>query len=142
MFKKIKHLIKSFILSTIVYIDYKTILNIAKQTFFFTFFIDKMNLQLIYVNDYIQRFNLKIRYKSNKIYIISNVFFKLTSFNTKKSFTKNKLNALFVLIKLNINNIDNINIDINNNVLFICFLMKINSIFRQKILNNYQANSK
>ena len=129
MFKKIKHLIKLFTLSTIVYINYKTVLSIAKQTFFFTFFINKMNLQLICVSDYIQRFNLKIYYKSSKIHIVSNVFFRLVNFNTKKFFTKSELNALFTLIKSNIDNIDNIDIDISNDVLFICFLIKINSIF-------------
>ena len=58
-----------------------------------------------------------------------NVFFKLINFNIEKFFTKNELNVLFALIKLNINNINNIDININNNVLFICFLIKMNSIF-------------
>ena len=89
-----------------------------------------MNLRLIRASDYIQRFNLKIRYKSNKIYIVSNALFKLISFNIEKSFTKSELNALFVLIKSNIDSIDNIDIDINNNVLFTCSLIKINSVFR------------
>ena len=100
-----------------------------------------MNLRLIRASDYIQRFNLKIRYKSSKIYIVSNTFFKLINFNIEQSFAKNELNTLFVLTKSNINNIDNIDIN-NNDVLFICFLIKMNFVFRQKILDSYQANSK
>ena len=54
--RKIRHLIESFKLSTIVYIDHEVSVEILKQTNFSTSFIDKLNLRLIRASEYIQRF--------------------------------------------------------------------------------------
>ena len=55
------------------------ILNIAKQIFLTTFFTDKLNFCFIQVSQYIQLFHFKIFYKSEKIHLISDILFKLSS---------------------------------------------------------------
>ena len=67
----------------VIYIDHEAILNIAKQIILIINFIDKFNLRLVKIFDYLQRFNLEIRHKSNKQHIVSNVFSKLVNINTK-----------------------------------------------------------
>ena len=94
---------------TVIYIDYDIILNIAKQTSLFIIFTNKFNHRLIKTFDYFQRFNLNIRYKSNKQHIVFDVLFKLTSTNiikifyNKKSFANDEFNVFFIasLIKMN-----------------------------------------
>ena len=61
----------------IIYIDYNVAISINRQTSFIISNIDKFNLRLIRVSQYLSKFNLIIRHKSRKINIISNVLFKL-----------------------------------------------------------------
>ena len=69
------------------------------------------------ISNYIQRFNFDIRYKSNKQHIVSNVFSRLINDNINVFDHNDELNALFTMS-----------------------LMKINSNFKQRILNNYKLN--
>ena len=120
MFKKIRHLIKFFIIIIVIYINHDAIFDLIKQIIFIISFIDKFNLRLIRVFDYIQKFDLKIRHKFDKMHIVSNVLFRLISFNTnsKKSDDEKKLNALFIIILIN-----------------------MNVIFRNRLLKNYFNDS-
>lgn len=52
--------------STIIFIDYDAILEIVKQTSLITTLMNKLNLRLIRVFDYIQRFELELRHKFEK----------------------------------------------------------------------------
>lgn len=84
--------------STIVFIDYNVALEIAKQINLTIVFIDKLNLRLIRVFDYIQRFELELRYKSKKQYIVLNALSCLTSVNVKENaLIKRELNTLFIV---------------------------------------------
>ena len=112
--KKIRHIVKASLKKTIIYTNYEVAFDIALQTTLFTIFINKLNLKFIRVSDYIQRFNLNIRYKLDKQYIVSNVLFKLFSDN------------------IEFKNVDNLN------VLFIALLVEINKAFRKRLLNDYK----
>ena len=105
---------KALLKKTIIYTNHEVAFNIVSQTTLFIIFIDKLNFKFIRVFDYIQRFNLNIRYKFNKQHIVSNVLFKLLN-----------------------NNIEFKNVD-NLNVLFIASLIEINKIFRKRLLNDYK----
>ena len=80
--KKTKHMINSVQQFFIIYTDHETAIEISRQKTLFTFSTDKLNFRLIKVSEYIQRFNLIIRHKSEKKHIISNVFFR---FETERS---------------------------------------------------------
>ena len=69
------------------------------------------------VSNYIQRFNFDIRHKLNKQHIMSNVFFRLISDNINAFDYDNELNALFTMS-----------------------LIKMNSDFKQRILDEYKSN--
>ena len=67
-----------FISYIVMYIDYEIALNIIKQITLITSSIIKLNLYIIYISKYVQRFkSLKFRYKSRKQYMISNALFRL-----------------------------------------------------------------
>ena len=104
IFRKIRHLIESTKQSTIIYTNHDAALNIAKQINLSTFSIDKLNLRLIRVSNYIQRFFLIIRHKSNKLHIVSDALFRLVSSNISfnSSFEK-KLNVLFTASMIEMN---------------------------------------
>ena len=130
--RKIRHFIKFVALFIIIYTDHETALSIIKQTTFTSSFTNKLNLRLMCVSNYIQRFDLNIRHKSNRTHIVSNALFKLINLNTFELFTKKKLNVLFILTDVDISHS-------KINVFFTCSLIKINVVFRQKILNDYKA---
>ena len=118
MLRKIRHLIelsiKRFI---IVYTDHDAVLNIFKQISMTTTSIDKLNLRLVRAFNYIQRFDLKLRHKLNKAYIISDALFKFLSINTDTTHEKDKLNALFITA-----------------------VVDLNKVFRKKIINKYNID--
>ena len=121
VFKKVRHIIEidnTFVDKIVIYIDHDAVLNIVSQTSFITLFTNKFNFRLIRVSDYIQRFDLNIRHKSNKQHIVFDVLFKLTS--------------------------DNINVFDHNdeklNALFTVSLIKMKFVFKQRILNEYKSN--
>ena len=103
MLKKIKHLVDFFEQhSTVIFIDHDAILSLAKQTSLSIVFTDKFNLRLIRAFDYIQRFEIELRHKSDKQHIVSDIFSRLISTNIDTVFEKDELNALFtvVLVKM------------------------------------------
>ena len=72
LIQKICHMLKSAEKLTIVYTDYFTTLSIVCQ-FSLTSMtsLDKLNLQLVWVSEYLQRFCLDIWHKMSKINIVS-----------------------------------------------------------------------
>ena len=124
--KKIRHMIEiyDFALFIVIYIDHDAILNIAKQIIFIINFIDKLNFRFVKIFDYLQRFNLNIKHKLNKQHIVLNAFFKLANVNIEqllwKFFTTTAENVF--------------------DVLFTISLIKINFVYREKLLTKYQTN--
>ena len=101
-----------------IYIDYKIAFKIVKQITFIILLTNKLNLRLICILNYIQRFDLNILYKSSKQHIISNIFFRFVNDNINLlNYNNNELNTLFTV-----------------------FLIEIKFSFKQGILNNYNIN--
>ena len=121
MLKKIKHLIELSTIFIVIYIDHEFTLNIVKQISLSTSFTDKLNFRLIRASDYIQRFNLKLKHKSDAQHIIFDAFSRL--------------------ISLNIDENKQINDEKKLNVLFIIILIEMNEIFRNRFLKDYRKNS-
>ena len=119
MLKKIKHFIDSFALSIVIYTNHDSTLEIVKQISFIISSIDKFNLRFVRASNYIQRFNLDIRHKSDKQHIVSDALSRLISFNDniKKSFDENELNALFITT-----------------------LIEMKKVFRNRLLKDYIKN--
>ena len=118
MLKKIRHLIDSFEQRfTVIFIDHDAILSLTKQTSLFIVFIDKLNLRLIKAFDYIQRFEIKLRHKSNKQHIVFDVLSRLISINIDTVSEKDELNVLFIVA-----------------------FMKMKTSFRQKLVADYNIN--
>ena len=113
--KKIKHLIDfSKQRFTIIFTNHDATLDIAKQTSMITAFIDKLNLRLVRVSDYIQRFDFELRHKSDKQHIVFDVLSRLVSFNTDVALEEDELDVLFTTA-----------------------LMKIEKDFRKKLVADY-----
>ena len=118
--KKTRYIVETIFDIIIIYINYDVAIDIAKQATLIIIFMNKLNFRLMRAFDYIQRFNLNIKYKLEKQHIISNVLFK---------FVNNNTNSL-------VKNIDENEFD----VLFTIFLIEINSKFKQYIVNEYKSN--
>ena len=116
--RKIRHLVKSTRTFIIIYIDHEIALRIAQQISLITSSTDKLNLRLIRVSKYIQKFSLQIRHKSEKLNIVSNALFRLFSVKSE----------IF----------DNIN-DEELNV-FHATSVEMNAKFKAKILQEYKEN--
>jgi hypothetical protein len=113
-------MIEFFKKSTILFTDHESVLKIVKQTSLFTFFIDRLNLRLIRAFEYIQRFNVIIKHKSDKQHIVSNALFRLVNDNDESNiFESKKLDALFIIA-----------------------LIKMKSKFKAKIIDEYFTDSK
>ena len=67
--------------SVIFYTDYSVTTVIRKQISLRIIIVEDLNLRLIYVSEYIQRFNIKIRYKLNKFNVILDALSRLVSVN-------------------------------------------------------------
>ena len=116
--KKIKHLIDSFEQRfTVIFTNHDATLKLTKQTSLNIVFIDKFNLRLIKTFDYIQRFEIELRHKSNKQHIVFDAFSRLISINIDTTFEKNELNALFTMS-----------------------LVKMKKDFRQKLIIDYNTD--
>ena len=96
--KKIRHIIESTELLTIIYIDYFITIDITHQTILSTTLINKLNLRLIRISDYIQRFSLTLKYVFNKINIIPDTLSRLEIMNELPTNLENlELNVLFIV---------------------------------------------
>ena len=84
MFRKLKHMIKLFNLSSIIYIDHDASLSIAKQISLTISSTDKLYLRFVKAFEYDQRFDLIIRHKSNRLQLVSNALsrFLITDMST------------------------------------------------------------
>ncbi len=127
--RKIRHMIESFKKFIILFTDHELILNIVKQISLFIIFTDRLNLRLIKVFEYIQRFNVIIKHKSDKQHIVSDALFRLASENDENVFDSEELNALIIEI-------------MNLNALFIIILIEMSDEFKIKIIFEYFSNSK
>ena len=63
-------------LSTIIYTNHFVVIFISQQIIFIIFNSDKLNLRLVKTLQYFFDFNLFVRHKTDKINVVSNVFFK------------------------------------------------------------------
>ena len=97
--RKIRHMIESFKHPTLIYTDHGAALGIAKQILLSTSSTDKPNLRLIWASEYLQRFNIKIRHKPSKQYIVPDVLSRLVSTNSdvKLVSMESELDALFTV---------------------------------------------
>lgn len=77
--KKIKHIIETTTRIIVIFKNYLVSIFIAKQISLTSFNIDKFNLKLIRISVYLSQFDLNVKYKSNKINIVSNALFKLST---------------------------------------------------------------
>jgi len=120
MLCKIQHLLDlSKIRSSIVFINHEVALEIVKQISLTIAFTNKLNLHLVRALNYIQRFDLELRYKSSKQYVVSNALSRLTSTNnaTSRLANEDELNALFTIA-----------------------LVKIKEFFRKRLIDDYKSN--
>jgi hypothetical protein len=97
-------MIESFKKSTILFTNHETALSIAKQTSLIISFIDRLNLRLIRVFEYIQRFNLIIRHKSDKQHIVSDALSRLVSENDESNILESdELDVSYIIILVEMN---------------------------------------
>ena len=81
---------------TIVYTDHSATLGIVCQSSLtLTTLIDKMNLQLVCISEYLQRFHLDVQHKAGKVNIVSDALSQLVSFSTSDLHNQS-LNSLTV----------------------------------------------
>jgi hypothetical protein len=126
--KKIRHFIQFFEKSIIIRTNHAAIIDICKQTSIInTNFVMKMNLRLIRVFQFLSQFsNLKIRHKFEKYHLISDALFRFQSLNKEHlSNDHAELNELFVEHAIHAYN---------------TILVKLNSEFRKRIMNNYSKD--
>ena len=114
-------MIESINVLTIIYIDHDVSLKIAKQIFLIISLTNTLNLRFVKVFEYVQKFDLIIRHKSNKFHIISDALFKL-------------YNAIY--LNENANN----SIDEKFDVLFIVLITQMNFDFNKRLLNKYVSD--
>ena len=115
---------KFFKLSIIIYTNHEAILDIFKQTILSTFFTNKLNLRLVRVFDYIQRFDLIIRHKSEKLHVVLDALFRLFTSNSKSTIEdENELNMLFISAHFTVS------------------LIAIDDDFKKRIVSEYVENS-
>ena len=64
--KKTRFIVETISRTIIIYIDHDVAIDIAKQATLIIIFVNKLNFRLMRAFDYIQRFNLDIKYKLDK----------------------------------------------------------------------------
>ena len=117
--RKIRHIIESAKYPTLIFTDHGAALGIAKQTLLSTSSTDKLNLRLIRASEYLQRFNIEIRYKPGKQHIVPDILSRLASTNldVKPVSMEGELDALFTVS-----------------------LVQMEPAFKQKILDGYKSD--
>ncbi len=127
--RKIRHMIESFKKLIILFTNHESAVSIVKQISLSIISTDRLNLRLIRVFEYIQRFNVIIKHKFDKQHIVSDALSRLASENDENVFDSEELNALIAEI-------------MNLNALFIIILVEMSDEFRIKIISEYFSNSK
>ncbi len=124
--------------------------SIVKQTTLFFLSIDKLNLRLVCVSQYLSQFSLNVRHRIERLHTISNALFKLLAFEDKHN--KNKLlildkinnfatnvEAIIELMRQTFKEKSNL-VDqntINKTILFHLCLVQISEIFKKRLLETY-----
>ena len=113
----------------IIYTNHDAALKISKQITLFIIFTDRLNLRLIRVFEYIQRFRIIIKHKFDKEHTVSDALFRLQSsiIDDTLSSQKKELNALMIL------DISAINFTIT--------FIEMNLDFREKLKDEYKQDS-
>lgn len=113
--RKTRYLIESSQKYIIIYIDHDLTFDITKQISMIIIFTNKLNLKLVRVSNYIQKFELKFRHKLSKQHIMLDALSRFPNNNTRIFSQKEELDALFTTS-----------------------LMKIKKFFWKKILDEYK----
>jgi len=124
--------------------------NIVKQTTLFFLLINKLNLRLVRVSQYLSQFSLNVRHRIKRLYTISNALFKLLAFedkhNKNKSLILDKIDKFATnvetIIKLmrqtfkkKLNLIDQNTI--NETISFHLCFVQMSEIFKKRLLETY-----
>ena len=118
MMKKIRHMIEAAIKIIVIFTNHSANTFIARQTSLTFSNIDKLNFRLVRVFAYLSQFDLDVRYKSEKINIVSDA---LSKFSTKKiieSFSDCFLTKIFQIS-----------------------LMIMSNVFKKRLVAEYVANA-
>ena len=140
MIKKIRHMIefnrKLFI---IIYTDHFAIILIFRQIILIILFIDKLNLRLIRVSQYLFNFNIFLRHKTNKTNIIFNILFRLPT-HTSQMNDVNKKEILNILYGHSIEIVNEKLNDIFIAMIYHIILIKMSNDFKQRLKKTYAEN--
>ena len=98
--QKIRHIMKAFKWSTIVFTNYVATIDLTRQTILSFSFIDKLNLRLVRVSQYFSQFRIEIHHKLKRLHVVSNVLSRLIT--TKKVVSKD----VDTLEELDVYNVD------------------------------------
>ena len=132
MIEVVKHVI-------VIFTNHNVNISIIKQTTLFSSNIDKLNFRLIRAFIYLFQFQLKIKYRSDKNHIVSNVLFRLFFDNNQIDSvnvnSKNKLN-------LNIYYVNMLNPFCSKQIeqeIYVMnkILIEMSNNFRKRILDDY-----
>ena len=124
--QKVRHMIESGKMPTIVYTDHSTTLSIAKQSSLTTTIsIDRMNLWLVHASEFLQQFRLDIHHKTGKMNIIPDALSCLASqsYCSSASVGDLSLNALMA-----------------EALTYAASLVEMSDTFRQCLIKAYQAD--
>ena len=94
--KKIRYLIDVSVGVTIIYTDHSAAVQLVRQTSLNTASVEKLNLRLIRVFEYLQRFRIEVRYKPGKSNIVPDALSRLASRDYCSSSNESELDALVV----------------------------------------------
>ena len=143
MIKRIRHMI-NFIkkLFIVIYIDYFVVVSISRQIIIITFNIDKLNLRLVRVSQYLFNFNIIIRYKFDKFNVIFDVLSRLSNKTTID--VTNKIEILKILyqylVKLTNEKFRTTIIQDLTILIYYIILIKMSNDFKRKLKFVYLTN--
>ena len=132
MIETVKHVI-------VIFTNHNVNTSIIKQTTFFSSNIDKLNFRLIRAFIYLFQFQLEVKYRLDKNYIVSNVLFRLFFNNDQigsvSASSENKLN-------LNIYHVSMLNSFCSKQIeqeIYVMneILIEMSNDFRKRILDGY-----
>jgi len=123
--------------STIIYTDHTAAVEIEHQFSLNTTAVKKLNLRLVRASEYLQRFQLKIRYKSGKTNIISDALFRLFSSNNvhkrlaSREYQPESDESILKALQANV-----------STVTYAETLMKVSLRLQQRLKNDYAKESR
>ena len=109
--------------SMIIYTDHSVAILISKQTTLITSNIDKLNLRLVRVSQYLFSFNLIVRHKVDKVNVVSNALSRLQASLIHISTTDEVLDTLHFATDA-----------------YHITLMKMSNDFKKKLIDVYRSN--